>query len=326
MSVDLPGRALAERAVADGLVRYFAAGRARVDPFVARHFSLRGTLALHRTALGWDIVRTQVNLTLAAPQIGLRFTGAAAARLGAKRVGARLRAVHLLLPTALAREIGWLVRTELLELPARDGARVATRDALAEAILEQPIVVAALHPLLAEIGRRAADPALRAGIEQATAEYTGSRAAAAELTTGLVSLGTGALAFSKLTPGIATLGPTLAALFAQQAAVASFPLGAALGGVWYGLFPVAPPLGLVAGMTGGLLLAGSTLAAFAGIVADPVQLRLGLHRARLLRLIASLERQASDPASPGLALRDQYVARLLDLFDLVGAAWRIAHA
>ncbi len=295
-------RALAEQAVTDGLARYFAARRARVDGFVDRHFSLRGTLALHRVALGWDILRTPVNLSLAAPQAGLRLAGAAAGRLGAPRLGARLRRTDLLLPTALAREVAWLLRTELLELPARDGARVATRDALAEAILAAP------------------------GLAQALGEYAAARAATAEMTTGLVSLGAGALAFSKLTPGIATLGPTLAALLAQQTAVASFPLGAALGGVWYGWFPVAPPLGLVAGMTGGLMLAGSTLAAFAGIVADPVQRRLGLHRARLLRLIAALERQANDPAAPGFALRAQYVARLLDLFDLLGAAWRIAHA
>ena len=34
-------------------------------------------------------------------------------------------------------------------------------------------------------------------------------------------------AFQKLTPGTLTLGPVIAAALAQQAAVASFPLGAA---------------------------------------------------------------------------------------------------
>lgn len=320
-----PGRALAERAVRDGLARYFADRRSRVDPFVDRHFSLRGALAIHRAALGLDILRTPVNLTLAAPQIGVRLAGAVASKLGARRLGARLGAAHLMLRTSVAREIAWLIRTDLLELPGRDGARVATCDALAEAILSQPELTAALQPLLAEIGRRGADPAFRARVEQAMAEYTGSRAAASEVTTGLISLGAGALAFNKITPGIATLGPTLAALLAQQAAVASFPLGATLGGVWYGLFPAAAPLGLVIGLTGGLMLAGSTLGAFAGIVADPVQRRLGLHRARLLKLIASLERQASDPEAPGFRVRDHYVARLLDLFDWIGAAARIAH-
>jgi hypothetical protein len=54
-------------------------------------------------------------------------------------------------------------------------------------------------------------------------------------------------AFHQLTPGTLTLGPVLAAALAQQAAIASFPLGAGLGGLWYGLFPAAPSAGLVAG-------------------------------------------------------------------------------
>jgi hypothetical protein len=325
-AADLPGRAVAERAVRDGMRRYFADRRARVEPFVTRHYSLPGALALHRQALGWDILRAPVNLTLAAPNLGLRLAGVAAGRIGARRVAARLHGRSLLLRTAVAREIDWAIQTELLELPASEPGRTATRDALAEAILAQPALQAALAPLLAEIGRHAADPTFRGRVERALREYTTSRAAAADLTNQVISLSVGALAFNKLTPGLATLGPTLAALLAQQAAVASFPLGAALGGVWYGLFPVAPPLVLVAGLTGGLLLAGSTIAAFSGILADPLQRRLGLHRARLLRLIDHLERTAADPGAPGLMLRDHYVARLLDLFDLLGAAWRLAHA
>lgn len=78
-------------------------------------------------------------------------------------------------------------------------------------------------------------------------------------------------------------------------------------------------------MTGGMMLAGSAFAAFAGIAADPEQRRLGLHQRRLRHLIASLERQMNDPAAPAFALRDQYVARLVDLIGLVGTAWRIVH-
>jgi hypothetical protein len=318
-------RELAGRAVQAGLRQYFADRRARVQPFVDRHFSVRGALALHRAALGWDVLRAPANLTLAAPQLALRVAGGAAGWLGARELGRRIGSRRLLLRTAVAREIDWLIRTDLLELPARDGRRVATRDALAETILAQPEVTEALAPLLTGLREHGGEAGFRARIEQAIAEYTGSRAAASELTTQLVSLSTGALTFGKLTPGMATLGPTLAAIVAQQAAVASFPLGAGLGGIWYSLFPAAPSLALLAGMTGGLMLLGSTLAAFAGIVADPVQRRLGLHRARLMRLIDSLERQANDPRAPGFAVRDHYVARLLDLFDLVAVAWRAVH-
>jgi len=155
--------------------------------------------------------------------------------------------------------------------------------------------------------------------------YGLTRSAAAEITTGLLNLSAGAIALHKLTPGAATLGPALATMLAHQGAVAAFPLGAWLGSAWYGLFPVAPSAGLVLGTTGGLMLASASLAAFAGVVSDPIQRALGLHRRRLLRLIDGLERQFSDPAAPGFAVHDHYVARLLDLFDILGAAVRIAH-
>jgi hypothetical protein len=77
------------------------------------------------------------------------------------------------------------------------------------------------------------------------------------------------------------------------------------------------------GTTGGLMLGSTVLAAFAGVIADPIQRALGLHTMRLTRMINMLERQFFDPAAPAFAVHDQYVARLLDLFDIVGAALRM---
>jgi hypothetical protein len=39
---------------------------------------------------------------------------------------------------------------------------------------------------------------------------------------------------------------------------------------------------------------GAVVAAFRGIIADPLQRRLGLHRRRLLQLIDALERQLNE--------------------------------
>jgi hypothetical protein len=312
-------RELARAAVAEGTRRYFAARRALVDGFVDHNFSLRGTLRLHRAAIGWDIAKAPLNLTLAGPQVALRLAAKAAERARLPRT-ARVLHRSLLLETAVARKITWLIHAELLELPYRE----LTRDALAETILDGPLLTNAIAEALAELGQRGNDVEFRARLTQAMAEYAVSRAAAAEITTGLLSLGAGAVTLNKLTPGAASLGPTLAAVMAQQAAVASFPLGGWAGGVWYGLFPAVPTAGLIAATTGGLMLAATTFAAFAGVVADPIQRATGLHRARLLRMIAALERQMSDPAAPGFAVRDHYVARLLDLFDIIGAAVRLA--
>jgi hypothetical protein len=117
----------------------------------------------------------------------------------------------------------------------------------------------------------------------------------------------------------------LAAAIAQQAAIAAFPLGVSLGAVWYGLFPAVAGPGLLAATTGSVFLGGALLAAFSGIITDPLQRRFGLHRQRLMRLLDTLEAGLSGDANHNWVVRDQYVARLVDLFDIVALAMRTAH-
>jgi len=121
-----------------------------------------------------------------------------------------------------------------------------------------------------------------------------------------------------------TLGPALASALSQKAAVGAFPFGSWLGSAWYALFPVAPGAGFVVGTTGGVMLASAALAAFAGVISDPIQRATGMHERRLRRMVDALERQFFDPEAPGFAVHDHYVARLLDLFDILGAALRMA--
>jgi hypothetical protein len=120
------------------------------------------------------------------------------------------------------------------------------------------------------------------------------------------------------------LGAAIATAIAQQTAIAAFPLGAGLGALWYGWFPVAAGPGLLAGTTCGVVIGGAVLAAFSGIVTDPIKRRLGLHRRRLLRLLDELERALCGASGAGVSLRDHYVARLIDLLDLAAGAWRAA--
>jgi hypothetical protein len=315
--------ACARQIVDDGVRRYFAERRQRVRPFVDRNFSLRGSLSLHRAAVGWDIARAPLNLAMAAPQVGLLVASQAARKLGAPRLASELGGKRLVVHTAVGKELAWRLHADLLELPYRSGERVTTRDALAETILSDPRVVATLAPALEALSTTGDDPALVQRLSEALTEYARTRAAATEITTALLSLSAGALALRKLTPGAMTLGPTLAAAIAQRAAVMSFPMGGALGSLWYTLFPVAPSAVLVAGLTGGLFAASTVASAFAGVIADPVQRRLGLHQLRLRRMLDALERQMKDPAAPGFVVHDHYVARLLDLFDVAGALARM---
>jgi hypothetical protein len=280
----------------DAIHGYFAKCRERIPGFVDRHFSLRGTLAIQRAALGLDLFRAPFNLTMAAPAALLHLLSAVARQLGAVRASNALRRPRLLLRTAVACRIEQLICTELLNLPPRPD------------MLVQP---------------GGTEPPVQPSLDQTLAEYRVARGAAAEITAAAMSLGTGAVTVGKLTPGAVSFAPVLSAMVAQQAAVSSFPLGAALGSLWYGVFPVAASPLLTFGLSAGLLCIGSIIAAFAGIVADPVQRRLGLHQRRLRRMIDALERQALDPAALGYTARDRYLARLLDGLDLITTAYRL---
>jgi hypothetical protein len=302
---------LVRHAVADGIRHYCAARRERIEAFVDRHFSLQGALSLHRTALGWDLVRTPFNLTMAAPAAAIHLTAKAAKRLGAARLANALSRKRLLIRTSVAHRVEWLIYTELLELPCRTDAGAATRDTLTETIVSETLTALKLEP---QFHQRLA---------RTLGEYAVTRGAASEIATSLLSLGTGAMTLGKLTPGALSFGPTLASLIAQQVAISSFPLGAGIGALWYGWFPAPPSPLLLLGLSVGLLTAGSVIAAFAGLITDPVQRLLGMHQRRLRAMIDALERQMLDPATPDYSVHDRYVARLIDVLDLTTAAYRL---
>jgi hypothetical protein len=315
---DTEARAIVEHATE----RYIATRHERVAGFVGRHFSLIGSLRLHRRALGLDLVRAPANVALVLPYLTMQLGGAALRRLGARHAARRLSSRTPFLDTDVARELTWRLHGELLELPYEDGRHHADKDALAETILADPRVAAAVDLLTALARRHADDPGRQARLRRSLESYAGTRAAAADLVNNVVLASAGMAAFQKLTPGTLTLGPVIATALAHQAAVASFPLGASLGGIWYGLFPATPSAALVAGATGGLVLLTATTAAFAGVVSDPLQRALGLHQRRLHRLIDALGRELKGDSDAAFHARDHYVARIFDLIDLARATYR----
>ena len=84
---------------------------------------------------------------------------------------------------------------------------------------------------------------------------------------------------------------------------------------------------LIGGVPGGLLAATSIASAFAGIIADPVQKGLELHHRRLHRLIDAVENQWNfEHEDAEFVAHDPYVARHMDVFDILSSAYRIARA
>ncbi len=303
--------------VAEAARTYFGGCRSRVKPFIDLNFTISGSARLHRHAIGWDLLRAPANVALSLPQVALKLASAATGAVGAKGVSESLGRQNLFLQTDVARELRWRMMTELLRQPFQDGDRVAREDGLAEAILAHPEVQALIEAAGQSAVERRGDPAFRERLEAALTDYSGTRAAASEITTGLMALGGGAMAFQKLTPGAFALGPAIAANLAHGAAVASFPLGATAGGVWYGMFPAAASPALLAGATAGVMGVATLAAAFAGVLADPLQRATGLHARRLNSLINGLERNFAGDGAAGFQSYDLYVARLMDLGDVL---------
>lgn len=301
--------------------RYTDQRRANVAAFCVRHFSVRGAWRINRKALGHDLWRTPANILWAPAYLGSRALLGLSRRAGWQAAVHRLERLPPGLQTAVAREVEWLVYTELLELPIVQAERSSSRDALLETLLAHESVVALLLPELQTLERLGHGPATREKLERFLAVYAGSRTAAAEMAGSLLQLAAGAAAFQKFTPGTLALGSAAAAALAQQMAIANFALGPALGSLYYGLFPASASAGLVAATVGGLMLTLGVLAAFTGIVTDPVQQALGLHERRLHRLLDALEKALTGQGGD-FRLRDAYAARVFDVIDLVRGAVR----
>ncbi len=268
-------------------IAYFEDRRAAVGPFVRRHFSLRGALRLHRESIGWDLLRAPANVALSPVYIASRLIAIALRRVGLRKWGDWLAARRILLPTRAARRVERLIYQELLLMPVAAAKKRA--DAGGEGGL----------PRLRQVD-----------------EYGATRSAVNEVTVVLVVLGVGYAAFQSITPGVLSLTPSIAASLSTRAAIEAFPLGAGAGALWYSFFPAETPLWLTAAVGAGLATVTSISTTFAGIVADPLQLRLGIHRRRLLRLIDTLEDDYFRPGARNFLAREQYLARLSDFSDL----------
>ncbi len=308
----------ARRIVARAIDRYVATRHGRVRGFVDANYSLLGALRLHRRALGLDLLRAPANVALVPPYLAMQLGAAGLKWLGARRAARWLGRQRPFVETDVARELTFRMHRDLLELPYDDGRRCTGRDALAEAVLEDQPLAALLDHLRAQPD----SPEARARVKTMLQTYAGARHAAADLFNNALLAGTGAALFQKLTPGTFTLAPVLATALAHQAAVASFPLGAGLGGLWYAWFPAQPSAGLVLGTTGGLMLLTAVSAGFSGVIGDPVQRALGVHTRRLHRLVDALGRELRGDSEVAFQVRDHYVARIFDLVDLGRAAAR----
>ncbi|MDB6176459.1 hypothetical protein PAF17_02950 [Paracoccus sp. Z330] len=260
------------------------ARRRAVDAFVARQFGIRGTVRLHRAAIGLDLLRAPANVALS-PVFLLT-------RLGAVMLGV-LR---------LCRAARWLGARRIF-LPSDVGRRLDLElTAFLDGLVEQGLL----------------DKPAPKAMRRAVSGYTETRNAIAEITTSAIVLILGAFMFRATTPGVISLAGPIAELRARTRAIEEFALGSGLGRVWNGLFPAEPSTAQIV-MTGvGLAVAASLITTFAGLLADPLQRWSGTHRRRMMRLLDRLDRQAATPTLE----REHVLARAGDIVDALMVTWR----
>lgn len=256
---------------------------AEIARFAARRYGIRGTLALHRHALGADILRAPLNVALAPVALIAQLLAAGLRRAGARRAGGWLASRRIFLRSDIATRI----EDDLTRLMER---------------LDEAGLAPAVSP-----ERRAA--AIRAHAE--------TRNAVAEITTSLFVLMLGLVLFNRATPGLISLAGPMAQMRAHGAAVRDFALGDTLGRAWYWAFPVELSPLYVLGTGVVLALIGSLVTTFAGLIADPVQLWTGIHRRRLMRMLDRLDAMAEDGPEP-----EQFLARGGDIADVASILWR----
>ncbi len=308
----------------DALTRYAAQRRDAVADFVRRTYGWRGAARLHRSALGWDLVRAPANLVLGGVTGMARLGGVAARSVGARGVGARLGRVNVLLDTDVGREVTWRLHSDLLMIPYQQVGRVSMADALFDEILKDPRVTGHVDRTLSAIAAESDARAFQRRLDRALRDYIGARAPATDITAAFMTAAIGYAAYHKATPGLVSLSATVAASLSHSLAVSTFWAGSAAGSMYYGLVGAPAASGLLtAGVFAGLAVPAAAITALAGMVSDPLQAATGAHQRRLIRLIDTLETNLKSRRDEPLPLRSHYVARLTDLWDWTAMAYTL---
>lgn len=309
--------ALIEKAVQSGIQHYISDLRAEVDTFVDQTFSMSEAWEINKKAIGLDMIKAPANVLWTPLYFVLSSVGSGLKKMNFDAAGNKLKALPSGFSTDVEKEVEWRIYSQFLGLPIKQENREFTDNKLLTTILEDE----SLRPILKEGMQAISDLALNKDGEAKLAEnlmaYVDSRKAAAELSSTLIGAATGFLATKSLSLGALGLGQSLAASATFHTAASSFVFGNTLGGLYYSVIPVSASTGALILSTGGVAAILGVVSAFGGVLADPLQKSLGLHQKRLNKLVDALEKQLTSDDEASLALKDGYVARVLDILDFI---------
>jgi len=265
---------------ADALPAAIAACRARIPGFVQRHFRYPGAWHSNRHALGWDLARAPANLLWAPFYVTAMLLSLLAARAGRPGLAQLLERTPAGFTTRVQRHLNHCIREDLLA------------------------------PLTVATTGTGADQ------RQLLDRYASTRTAAADIGNTVASAAFGALALKQFTPGGIAIGLLLAGWVTRRQQAEDFFLGPAAGELYAALFQATPGAFIQIGAIIVVLCGLAVFASLSGLITDPLQARLGLHRWRLERMLDHLEHDL-ERAGSNYQPRDPFVARLLELFDLL---------
>ncbi|GAB1255814.1 hypothetical protein NBRC116494_03160 [Aurantivibrio plasticivorans] len=290
-----------------GIAIYFSQCRSRIPAFCNTHFNFSGAWKTNRRAFGWDIIKAPINLFWAPIYIALILFGLLLRKAGLEFPARLLLKMPSGLTTQVQHYVAQAIHTELLcsndPTQSLQSCIVVELDKLSTQSTDHQLLYQQLEPV----------------VKDALNQYTITRTASADITNSLLSTIVGAFAFKKFTPGGFAIGIYLASYIAHHLAVSDFLLGAFFGKLYYALFPPTPSWQILAVSIAAILAILSILASFSGIISDPMQLHLGIHRKRLEKLVDKLEKDFKAQEVGGFRPKDQYVARILELVDAAKA-------
>ncbi|MBN2429240.1 MAG: hypothetical protein JXK94_12970 [Deltaproteobacteria bacterium] len=299
-----------EEAIARGAQRYFDFCREGVAGFIDRHFCYPGAVATNRVALGWDMLRAPANLFWA-PVYALLSLVKCLVRKQARLAWLYrpLDRVPAGFTTRVQQRISELILLDLLKMDR-------STSLLEEYIIESLQDVYESHTDV-PVDSRQFQQLIEPLVDQALIQYRVTRTASADITNCLSCSIAGAFAFQKFTPGGVGIAVLLASVVAKTMAARDFIFGETLGNVYYSWFPPETSLALTVGIWAGIMALLAAFAALSGIITDPFQAATGLHRWRLHKMLNHLQVDFLDQTRSSFRPKDQFVARILEAFDMI---------
>jgi hypothetical protein len=272
----------------ENVAAHITACRLRIPRFVADNYSWPGAWRLNRQAWGWDIAIAPFNFILGFPNFLVRVLAILLELLRLRRAAHWLGHLHLGLPTRVQRNLTARVERDLLGLPEKQNQTD--------------------NPILNLIESVAVKPAQI---------YVQTRNVAADITAGTLAAIMGVIFFKQFTPGSFSAGSVIAQQIAREQAIGDFLFGETLGGVYYEVFPVNPSLTVITISLLGVMATIAVVAAFSGIVHDPIQSATGIHQRRLNQLLDVIEASAIQTLGKEFRPKDTFFGRIYDLVDWI---------